>query len=361
MNSERTRESSQTILKELVNEKKSGFNNRLMWVQMLVFLAGSALLVYLIYKTGFYTIYSIISQIGWYFFIIVLLNGLRHFLRAWCIYLTVPPLQRFFKYRNAVAARLGGEAVSFITFTGPFLGDATKAALLKKHIPLSQSGAAIIIDDIIYYISVVMLILSGIGLMSLAYTNNNTMKIVLIAVAVGSFLIFAGVFLLIWFRIKPLSFVIKRLSGKNLIPNFVLKQKDWIYELEDNVYQMFLYRRPTFFAVFGINLLAHFLSVMEVYAALRLLGFIASFKTAYIIEALTKVINFSFSFVPGAVGVYEGGNGLILQTLGFTTAAGVALALVRRGSIFFWTFIGLAVLLWRSVSHSTEKISKRLS
>lgn len=361
MKSGRTRENYQTVSEKPVNEESSGLNKRLMIIQMLVFLAGFALLIYLIYKTGFYTVYNIISQIGWYFFIIVLLNGLRHFLRAWCIYLTVPPVTRFFKYKNALAARLGGEAISFITFTGPFLGDATKAALLKKHIPLSQSGAAIIIDDVIYYISVVMLILSGIGILSLSYTNNNVMKIVLLAVAVGSFAIFAGIFSLIWFRIKPLSFIIKKLSKKNLIPKFILKQKDWIYELEKNVYQMYLHRRPTFFAVFGINLLAHIFSIIEVYTALRLLGFLTTIKVAYIIEALTKVINFSFSFVPGAVGVYEGGNGLILKTLGFTTAVGVALALVRRGSIFFWTFIGLLVLLWRSVSHSTGKISKRLS
>ncbi len=185
MKSVRTRESSLIIAEESVGETSSGLNYRLMIIQMLVFLAGFGLLIYLMYKTGFYTIYNIISQMGWYFFVIVLLNGLRHFLRAWCIYLTVPPSQRLFKYRNALAARLGGEAVSFITFTGPFLGDATKAALLKKHIPLSQSGAAIIIDDVIYYVSVVMLILSGVGLMSLAYTNNNTINISLIAVAVG--------------------------------------------------------------------------------------------------------------------------------------------------------------------------------
>jgi hypothetical protein len=47
---------------------------------------------------------------------------------------------------------------------------------------------------------------------------------------------------------------------------------------------------------------------------------------AYIIESLTKVINFAFAFVPGTIGVYEAGNGIILRTLGYTTAVGVALA-----------------------------------
>ena len=361
MNSKATDKPLQTTSEEPTSDQSSIFSNRLLIIQIIIFLLGLVFLVYLIYKTGFYVIYNTISQIGWYFFIIVLLNGIRHFIRAWCIYLTVPPAQRLFNFGNAVAARLGGEAVSFVTFTGPFLGDATKAALLRKHIPLSQSGAAIIIDDVIYYVSVILMILSGIGLMSLTYTHGTVLKYVLIALACGLFAAILGVLVLAWFRIKPLSFIIKKLSDTKLTPKFILKQKDWIFELEDNVYKMYLFRRTTFFLVFGINLLAHIFSIIEVYAALRFLGFTTNFKVAYIIESLTKVINFSFSFVPGAVGVYEGGNGLILKTLGFTTAVGVALALVRRGSIIFWTFIGLAILLWRSVSHGTKKITKRMS
>ena len=77
---------------------------------------------------------------------------------------------------------------------------------------------------------------------------------------------------------------------------------------------------------------------------LRLLGFSASAGAAYIIESLTKVINFAFGFVPGTIGVYETGNGIILATLGYTTAIGLALAIVRKAAIIFWTVIGMLVL-----------------
>ncbi len=39
----------------------------------------------------------------------------------------------------------------------------------------------------------------------------------------------------------------------------------------------------------------------------------AAVAQAYIIESLTKVINFVFAFVPGTIGVYEGGTEVILQ------------------------------------------------
>ena len=65
------------------------------------------------------------------------------------------------------------------------------------------------------------------------------------------------------------------------------------------------------------NLLAHVSSVLEVYVTLRMLGYQPHMAQAYIIESLTKVINFVFAFVPGTIGVYEGGTEVVLQTLGF--------------------------------------------
>ena len=339
--------------------KKPSLGKKIIWIQLVVFLLGFGLLVYVLYKAGLSNLTETISRVGWGFVFIVFLNGLRHLLRASCIYLIVPPEHRLFSYSQALAARLGGEAVSVVTFTGPFLGDATKAALLKKDIPLSHGGAAIIVDNILYYISVVAMILGGVITLSLSYNGVKSLKSSLIIVTVISFLVLAGMILMLWFRIKPLGFVIRRLAMRDLVPQFLEKRKETIFKLEENVYQFYLHHRATFFTVFGINLVAHILSVGEVYAVLHLLDFSSTLTNAFIIESLTKVINLAFSFVPGAIGVYEGGNGVILNILGFTTATGIALALVRRGAILFWTLIGLLILLWRTTLHGKQEFFKR--
>lgn len=335
--------------------KVSKFINPVMWLQLVTFILGLFLLFYLIYSIGFLTVYKTLIQVGWGFFVIIFLNGARHFLRAYCIYLAVPPEHRLFRFRVALAARLAGEAVSVVTFTGPFLGDATKAALLKKSIPLSQSGAAVIVDNILYYTSVISIILGGVAVMAYSYSYNNAMRLVLLGIGISAILGIIGLGVSVWFRIKPISWLLK----KNFLPKFVQKKKEGINRLEDNVYQMYIYRRRTFFSVLGLNFVSHFLSVVEVYVALFLLGITSTFTVSFIIEALTKVINFAFSFIPGMVGVYEGGNGVILKALGYTTAIGVALALVRRGSIVFWAFIGLVILLWRTITNAARRFIKR--
>src|SRR6266542_1806534 len=109
----------------------------------------------------------------------------------------------------------------------------------------------------------------------------------------------------------------------------------------------------------GCNLAAHATSVIEVFVTLRMLGFHPNIAQAYIIESLTKVINFVFAFVPGTIGVYEGGTEVILRTLGFATATGVTLALVRKAGIVFWTSIGLLVLTWRTLPNAWRRLLDR--
>jgi len=104
---------------------------------------------------------------------------------------------------------------------------------------------------------------------------------------------------------------------------------------------------------------SHVTSVMEVYITLELLGFVPHLGGAYIIESLTKVINFAFAFVPGTIGVYESGNGIILHTLGYAAATGVALAIVRKAAIVFWTVIGLFIITSRALPNAWARVLDR--
>ncbi|MGH9962469.1 MAG: ABC transporter permease, partial [Pyrinomonadaceae bacterium] len=129
--------------------------------------------------------------------------------------------------------------------------------------------------------------------------------------------------------------------------------------LESKVYDFYKHHPGAFIGMIACDLLAHAASVVEVYVTLRMLGYTSQVAQAYIIESLTKVINFAFAFVPGTIGVYEGGTEVILQTLGFAAATGVALALVRKAGIVFWTTIGLLVLTWRTLPNAWGRLLDR--
>jgi len=331
----------------------------LIWIHAITFILGLVLLGYVIYRIGYHNIVESVARVGWGFLIVLALNISRHLARAASLYLAIEPQHRTFKYRSVAAARFGGEAVNFFSFAGPFLGDATKAVLLKKNLPLTHGASAVISDNILYYLSVILVVLAGVATLVVVFGSGEAgVSNALILIVIFSVLGFAALVLAIRHRVTPASYVIKRLARRNWAPALLIKKQQNILDVENNVFQFYHNRRSDFFKVFGISLGVHVLSVAEVFLALKFLGFDAFVSTAFIIESLTKVINAVFSFVPGTIGVYEGGNGIILEKLGYTVAVGVALALVRRGAILFSTTIGLIILLWRAAEGGAKHLAK---
>jgi putative ABC transport system permease protein len=354
-------EDEEELLEEVVEERSGGKSAKrsFFWLQGIAFLLGVGLFVYVINRVGVQPIFDALAKIGLGFFIIIGTNGFRHVLRTISMSIAVDPEHRKFSFRNVFAARLGGETVTFLTFTGPLLGEATKAALLKRRVPLSHGVSALVVDNMLYNLSVGAFILSGALVMLAAYRLPLVVSIVLICIASASALFIIAVVLAARRRIMLLSWTIDKLAKKGFHPHFLSSKRESIYKLETNAYSFYTHRRNSFFAMLTLDFLAHATSVLEVYLALKMLGYDPQVTAAYIIESLTKVINFSFSFVPGTVGVYEGGSAIILKQLGYVTATGVALALVRKAAIIFWTVIGLLILIWRTVPHGARRLTDR--
>ena len=348
---------------ELSEEPETTTSNTrrsLIWLQTLAFILGLGLLIYVINRVGVQPLFDALLRIGFGFFVILGLSGLRHVLRTISMRAAVPPEHRRISFRHAFSARLGGEAISFLTFTGPLLGEATKVALLRKRVPLTYGVPALVVDNLIYNLSVVFFVLSGAVVMLLRYPLPPGVYLVLLiiaAVAASGILVAA---IAAKRRVMLLTWLIDRLGELRLSPKVILKKRHHIYHLELKVYDFYKHHPGAFFLMIACNLLAHAASVAEVFLALKMLGFAPQVAQAYIIESLTKVINFVFAFVPGTIGVYEGGTEVILQKgLGFTPAAGLALALVRKAAIVVWTSIGLLVLTWRTLPNAWRRILDR--
>jgi uncharacterized protein (TIRG00374 family) len=328
------------------------------WLPLAGFAFGLAALVFIIYFVGLETIFESLGKIGWGFFLIVLLNGVRHLLRAVNLYLAVPPGDRAFGIRNAFAVRLAGEAINTIVFTGPILGDAAKAAMLNRKISLEHSATAVIVDEIIYYVSSLMLILAGAIVVLYSYGSGAALNLILVGLVLFSVAALVGTWLVARHHIKPVSWLIKKGGKRWFVPNYLVRKKAHIYDVECRVVTFHGERPHAFLVLTGIVLLTHFLSILEAYWAMRMLGLDVTASTAFIVESLTKAVNFVFFLIPGTIGAYEGGNSLILSSLGYGAGAGVALALARRGGILFWTFVGGLILLWRGAKQSAEQIAE---
>lgn len=351
-------------LDELVDEgepvEPSSSRRSFLWLQVIAFLLGLGLLIYVINRVGVQPIFDALIRIGLFGFLILLgISGLRHVFRTIAMSAAVPKEHRGFNFAQAFAARLGGEAISFLTFTGPLLGEATKVALLRKRVPLTYGVPALVVDNLLYNLSVVFFILSGAVVMLMTYNLPPLVSYTLIGIAAIAALGIAAAALAAKRRIMLLTWVLDQMARLRLSPKVILKRRQHIYHIESKVYDFYKHHPGVFFGMIGCNLLAHVSSVLEVYVTLRMLGYMPNVSQAYIIESLTKVINFVFAFVPGTIGVYEGSTEVVLQTLGFAVATGLTLALVRKAGTVFWTSIGLLVLTWRTLPNAWRRLLDR--
>jgi len=351
-------------LDELVDEGEPPTTNNsrrsFIWLQTIAFLLGLALLIYVINRVGLQPIFDALLRIGFLGFLLLLtVSGSRHVFRTIAMSSAVPKEHRRFNFSQAFAARLGGEAISFLTFTGPLLGEATKVALLRKRVPLTYGVPALVVDNLLYNLSVVFFILSGACVMLFTYNLPPLVHYALVAIAGIAALGILAAALAAKRRIMLLTWALDQIARLRLSPKVILKRRQHIYHIESKVYDFYKHHPGVFFGMITCNLLGHAASVLEVYLTLRMLGYQPSVAQAYIIESLTKVINFVFAFVPGTIGVYEGGTGVILKSLGFTTATGVTLGLVRKAGTIVWTSIGLLILTWRTLPNAWGRVLDR--
>src|ERR1044072_8672710 len=163
---------------------KPSRSKRFAWAQIIAFVFGVVLLVYFIrVVVGVEPIIIALSRVGFGFFIVVAANGARHVLRTIAVRLVAAPEHRRFSFLQAFAARLGGESMCFLTFAGPLLGEATKVALLRKRVPLVHGVPALVVDNLLYTLSVVLVFLGGAVLIPAAYPVPAVAREMLIIIA----------------------------------------------------------------------------------------------------------------------------------------------------------------------------------
>jgi uncharacterized membrane protein YbhN (UPF0104 family) len=102
--------------------------------------------------------------------------------------------------------------------------------------------------------------------------------------------------------------------------------------------------RGRFAAAVAIHCMSWTFGVLETWLIVRLLGEPIPFETAFFLTSLSSVINTAFFFVPGGVGVSEGGPAFLFGLLGLPLAMGLAVGIVKRIRKVFYVLFGLLLI-----------------
>lgn len=313
-------------------------------------LLGLALFAYTVHSTGTDEVVEGFRRVGAAFAIIIVLSGLRLAARAWAWVLCTDQPHGL-RLRDTFPALVTGDALGNLTPLGLFVSEATKAAFVRHRVTLMGALAGIAVENLFYIVSVAVVIAGGTIVFLGLFEVPTPLRLVSLA-ALGGMVAFILVALaLASGRFRPLTQAVTWLERLSLAPGAVVRRLGKLQSLEDRVYT-FVRRHPSLpLPVLLLEFAYHVLGVAEVYLTVALISDVIAptLLTAFLFESMNRLINVAFKFVPLRLGVDEAGTGLLAQVLGYGSAVGVTLALVRKVRMLVWTGVGVAFLASRGV------------
>jgi len=306
------------------------------------------LFTYLLVRLGVAQITSLLLGIGWYFGLIAAMYAGHQLIRAFAYWKCVAASGRS-SYWEIVRIRLSGEAIQFLTSTGPFLAEPSKVWLLQKQgLNIKHAVAATVLEYLIYILTSAALAIAG-----LTYLLTNFELSRPASVAAEVLICIMGTFLLaalcaIIFRIYLIGAIIKGASWLPWIGKHVRFKENDVRDTEDLLFVVLRDRPLRFLLIVAIEFAAQALLVLELFVLLKTTGKPFSILYPFLIEAATKFIGLAFFFIPGQVGASEGTYAFIFKTVGLPASAGFALAVARRLRSLLVAGAGLALApVWR--------------
>lgn len=332
-------------------------------IQYLSLLVGLLLFAFLVKSVGAGNIFSSIRLVGLGFIVLISVSALRHFTRALAWFYCIEGDHRKISIFELFNIRQAGEAVRFVSFTGPFLGETSKAVLVRERLPMVHGMSSVITENLTYSLGVIFLIISGLILLAANFAVRKSLIVLSIVFSLAMLALVFVVQQVIRRRKMILTHTMTWLGKKTRVQWFKAKAPR-VEVTEQLIHNFYKQRKKSFLLVLFLEIVAQFINVVEVYLILYYIGVTPSVMAAYIIETAMKVVNSLFFFVPGQVGVLEGGNAIILKALGMGVAAGVTLSVIEKIRTLFWVAYGLfiwAMIFRRKKPADSEHTAKDLN
>jgi len=241
-------------------------------------------------------------------------------------------------FRTLLAVRLAGEAFNLTTPTASLGGEAVKAWLLRRRVPLDESVLSVVVAKTTIMIGQGLFLLVGIVITWLAAPPDSRLLGWMLWLLAVEVLAIVG-FLLA--QIQGGFGWVPRVLGRIGLGRS--RHRETVARLDRGLAWFYRKEPRRLVLSIGFHFIAWLLGSLEAYLILNFLGLEVSLETATIIEALGTAVRFATFLVPASLGALEGGFVATFTALGLAPSAGVAFGLARRVREVVWIAVGFAI------------------
>ena len=311
---------------------------------------GLALFVYAIRDAGVGAVADGITRLGWAFAAVVALGGLRFAARA-AAWLRCLERGHRLRLRDVFPAVVAGDALGNLTPLGVIASEPAKALLLRRREPLGRTLPALAVENLFYTLSAVLVIAGGLAALPFLLQAPGRLWLTTTVVFAALAVLLAGAHWVIRSRVPVVSALLAWLHRRGIAPRLAARGAGRARAIEERMHALYPRTWSDLLPVALLELAFHACAVVEIFLVLALIApRQPTLLDAFVLESTNRLIAAVFRFVPLRIGVDEAGTGLLADLLAFGTAAGVTLAIVRKGRMLVWTALGMTALVGRGLS-----------
>jgi uncharacterized protein (TIRG00374 family) len=314
------------------------------WTKTLLGSIGLLLFAYLIMRVGIGVVLESVSRFGAWFAVILIVGACWLFFQAcaWSIiqnaYFQKVPFFRLFR------VRIISDALNSLLPSASLGGDAARAYLIKKNVPLKEGIPGVLFDKTVEFVASTIFLAVGLLLGAIFIRMpEGLLAPTFICLAVTT----VGLVLLIFFSVRGFYGIVLRISG--VVPKvrrWVLNREEQVKALDGNLRLLYARANLKTAAALGLHILARLTGVVEIWLILKVLGVPADYVQAWFIASVVVISNTIFFILPGQWGITESASMLVLKSLGHPAAIGLTLSVIRR--IRKLAFVCLALVFFMS-------------
>lgn len=296
---------------------------------------GLALFAWFVQRAGVSEIARAFSNLGWLAPVVLLPFGL--------VYLFDTLGWRFafgeegvpgVGFGTLVRIRWAGESINTVLPSAYIGGEAVKVQLLhKRDVPRMHSASSVVAGKTAQVLAQVAFIATGSVAGAANLPPQSPARAGMLAITA---LAIAIVVLLIWLQQRGMF----RTLAAVLPVRALTKRTESLRRLDDRIFEFYRKDRRHFVLSTAAYFGGWMADTLEILLVSHLLGMPIDFSQALAVEAFISVAKALGIFVPGALGVQEGGIVFLCYLFGLPPALGVSYAIIRRGREIVYALIG---------------------
>jgi len=309
-------------------------------LQLVALVLGIAFFAYLIRAIGPEVLVADLRSIGWALGLVVLLELALDAANTLGWRYTFPPHERHIPFASLYLVRLAGTAFNQVLPSAMVGGEPIKVMLLRPALPLASTLASVVTAKLTYSIAQAIFVLIG---SAVTFSLLNVPAALLRALVIALTSMVTGLAGFLWLQRRGLFTDAVRVCHALGLPEHWLEPVQRAAATLDAHIRDFHVSRPHDFALSIVWHLSGFTcGILQVYLLLRWLDLPAHLETCFAIEALALLVQVATFFVPGGIGVQEGGKVLIFTALGLPAKAGLSVGIAFRLNQIVGIALGLA-------------------